>query len=165
MSDTQVHANRRCRAIPEFDAKRFWARVTKTRGCWLFNGQLERGMFTILGETFLAHRIAWTLIRGCIPPGILVCHHCDTPGCVRPKHLFLGTDSDNMLDKKKKGRSILVPRGEENGRAKLTAQKVRSIRRKHATGKFSFAALARTFGISAWHASLLVRRENWKHIT
>jgi HNH endonuclease len=58
------------------------------------------GMF----EGHLAHRVAYTIENGLIPRGKFICHHCDTPLCVRPDHLFIGTNMDNMRDAIKKGR-------------------------------------------------------------
>jgi len=51
-----------------------------------------------------AHRVAWILTHGEIPPGMFLCHSCDMPRCVNPSHLFLGTQTDNMQDCVSKGR-------------------------------------------------------------
>lgn len=91
-------------------AARFWSRVKKGDGCWLWCGTRSTrgyGQFTILRKPSAAHRVAWELVRGPIPEGVDVCHHCDNPPCVNPDHLFIGTRSDNMRDAVRKGR--LVP--------------------------------------------------------
>lgn len=52
-----------------------------------------------------ASRASWVLHFGHIESGkILACHHCDNPWCVRPDHLFLGSQLSNMMDAQKKGR-------------------------------------------------------------
>lgn len=53
----------------------------------------------------LAHRIAWEMTHGTIPMGLYVLHRCDTPACVNPEHLFLGDQTVNMQDAKRKGRT------------------------------------------------------------
>jgi len=76
-------------------------------GCWEWarsrapNGY---GRLKIGTRTVYAHRAAWTLHFGPIPPGLFVCHRCDNPPCVRPDHLFLGTSADNVRDSIEKGR-------------------------------------------------------------
>lgn len=100
--------------------KRFWAHVSKQpgEGCWLWN-PLKPGVYgyiSIGGQQVRAHRAAWFLHFGEIPEGLFVLHKCDTPGCVRPDHLFLGSARDNANDKafKRRGprmRSTACPHG------------------------------------------------------
>lgn len=78
-------------------------------GCWLWCGTLnQNGYGKILrrvhGEVS-AHRLFWTAHRGPIPDGLWVLHRCDTPACVNPAHLFLGTIQDNTYDMIAKGRA------------------------------------------------------------
>lgn len=108
---------------------RFWAKVRKGNGCWEWSGGRDRrnyGHLEVNRRNILAHRFSWTLHFGPIPKGMLVCHSCDNPGCVRPDHLFLGTKKDNAQDAKRKGRK---PKGENHPSAKLTNEQVEEIRR------------------------------------
>jgi hypothetical protein len=89
--------------------ERFWSNVNikDDAECWEWRGVAgtdKYGMTHWREKDWATHRIAWTLTNGEIPSGLLVCHHCDNPPCVNPKHLFLGTDMDNMQDMIKKGR-------------------------------------------------------------
>lgn len=90
--------------------RRFWSRVRKTRGCWLWDGLKNKagyGRVSFNRQYYLAHRIAWALLKGIDPGQRLGCHKCDTPACVRPhskKHVFLGTQTENMSDASAKGR-------------------------------------------------------------
>lgn len=83
-------------------------------GCWIWMAGTfrsstniwsdEYGCFYFDGKTYSAHRASYSIFIGKIPEGLSVCHRCDTPLCVNPSHLFLGTTFDNMQDMKRKGR-------------------------------------------------------------
>lgn len=89
-------------------------------GCWLWTGGIMVGGY---GQIFIrnrieggklfdgAHRVSWKLFRGEILDGLRVCHKCDTPSCVNPDHLFLGTAAENTHDSIKKGRFVFKPEG------------------------------------------------------
>lgn len=87
---------------------RFWSKVQKTDGCWEWTGSRRPkgyGVFAVNGaRRESAHRVAYALFIGPISAGFFVCHRCDNPRCVRPDHLFLGTQADNMRDMHAKGR-------------------------------------------------------------
>jgi len=84
----------------------FWQHVDKTDTCWLWRGRRTQryGQLMVAGRAVLVHRFAWELANGRAPEDLYVCHHCDTPLCVRIDHLFLGTAADNSRDMVNKGR-------------------------------------------------------------
>lgn len=146
--------------------ERFWAKVHKTDSCWLWTGAHSSGgygTFRLNGRTIRAHRFAYEVLVGTIPAGLMLCHHCDTPACVNPDHLFAGTMADNVRDRDAKQRRI-APCGEKNGFAKLTADQVREIRRRYVPRKVSLSSLAREYGVDHTTIHAIVRGENWKEM-
>lgn len=89
-------------------ADRFWAKVNKTNTCWNWTAVVKGGYGDFFVSTergrSAAHRFSYEQAHGQIPPGMKVCHRCDNMLCVRPDHLFLGTQSDNIRDMYAKGR-------------------------------------------------------------
>jgi len=100
-------------------------------GCHLWLKSVNHagyGQMYFRKQVWLAHRVSWTIRRGEIPDGLHVLHQCDTPSCINPDHLFLGTNHDNVVDKVMKGRAKGLP-GDCNPRAKLSDEDVAVIRR------------------------------------
>jgi len=97
------------------------ARFRVTPGCWIWTGSLSPkgyGKLQIGNYHLRAHRVSYEVYVGPITdPELMVLHRCDNPSCVNPEHLRLGTNADNMKDKKDKGRSA---KGEGHGMAKLS---------------------------------------------
>ena len=143
--------------------ERFWSKVKRGSGCWEWQAArspLGYGRFNYGGNR-LAHRVAWELENGPVPDGSCVCHSCDNPGCVRPDQLYLGTHADNLRHAGERG--LMRPcRGEANGRALLTADDVREIRRL--AGPRNQRELGRQFGTSATNIGRIVRRETWAEV-
>ena len=143
---------------------RFWAKVQKTEGCWLWTGGFHdrRTRYGALArghgcQTINTHIASWILHFGPIPDGLWVLHHCDNPPCVRPDHLWLGTNVENMRDMAQKGRSTM---GDKSHTAKLTLIQVEQIRNEWSKRKSSQRDLAKKFGI---HNSGICRIVNWKN--
>ena len=87
--------------------KRFEKKFTKTQGCWNWEASGHPkgyGQFWVNGKYERANRAAYRLYKGEIPEGLIVCHSCDNPKCVNPRHLWVGTNSDNQRDRVRKGR-------------------------------------------------------------
>ena len=160
---------------------RFWERVDKSGECWVWIGALSHGYGVLQIGTFRksrtigTHRLSWELHYGQIPDGLLVCHHCDNPPCVRPEHLFVGTDADNHRDKAQKGRAPRgddnparrlperMQRGEQRWNARLTESDVRTIRARVQRGE-SQSGIAREFHVVPSSIAGIVRRVTWKHV-
>lgn len=167
--------------LADNDIDRFWSRVDRQAGdaCWIWTagGRGGYGTFFLGGKMHGAHRVAYRIARGPIPNGLHVCHRCDNPPCVRPDHLFLGTNHENQLDKCAKGRLVTrfqpghafltpperLPRGERVHCAKLTADDVRRIRRMRAEGRAG-RAIARLFGVSETAIRRVVSGRTWAHV-
>lgn len=135
-------------------------------GCWEWKrhrNQYGYGSLTVEGRTIYAHILAYKLGNGPIPDGLHVLHKCDNPRCINPAHLEVGTRSKNMADCHARGRSRIPPtrkRGESNGSAKLTAEKVSIIRDGLAAG-VTQRQLADRFGVSQTLISRINRQEIW----
>lgn len=151
------------------DIERFWSKVEVREGddCWHWTANKNwrgYGRFWIGRGNFQSHRFSWIIHYGDIPNGFHVLHTCDQRGCCNPRHLFLGTNDDNIRDREAKGRGK-VPnhKGKENSLAKLTEVDVIAIRQRYAGGETQ-KAIAREYGIYQSAVSKIVLRYNWKHI-
>lgn len=116
--------------------------------------------------------ISWAYKRfiGPIPKGMKCCHSCDDTECVNPYHLFLGSQSDNIKDAKRKGRmpswkerggtcpAIL---GAMRGKRKLTIEKVLEAQKRYLAGETQ-TSLAKEFGVDQSTMSVAVRNKTWK---
>ncbi len=140
-------------------ASRFWPKVKKGDGCWEWTGfRFSNGYGSIRkpGDNgrALTHRVAYELSFGPIPPGLLVCHHCDNRKCVRPDHLFLGTHADNSRDMAEKG---------HQGRKKLSPTEILKIRTARASG-VGPTELGRRYGVNKTTIVHAVQRKTWRHV-
>lgn len=150
-------------------AERFWAKVKKLPGdgCWEWQGaQAKPGGYGVIGggpgrrNNLATHRVSWELHYGPIPDGLYVCHHCDNKPCVRPDHLFLGTNAENQQDAVRKG---LLACGEKQHQAKLTDAQVLILRQKAREG-VARSALAREYGVAKVTVDHIVTRRSWRHL-
>jgi hypothetical protein len=149
---------------------RFWKKVAiaKENECWVWIGRIgsyNYGVFDLDNKAIRAHRFSYIIHFGEIPsspPDLCVCHTCDNPSCVNPAHLWLGTRSQNMQDKIKKGRGNYL-KGIEASNAILTEVQVKEIKQK-LKNEVKIAELSKIYGVSRiaiWH---IKKGHNWKHI-
>lgn len=130
-------------------------------GCWKWMAARHPdgyGNICVDARTLPAHKFFYMLFIGPVPVGMECCHTCDTPECVNPDHLFLGTHLDNMKDMAEKQRSTI---GERHSKAKLSDEAVRVIRQSTE----STSALAATFGVHANTINEVRARRRWQHVT
>ena len=113
-----------------------------------FNGRY--GVDTIDGISTTAHRAAWIRANGPIEPHLVVCHKCDNPLCVNLAHLFVGTQSENMQDCKRKNRLARHNQaGQANGNAKPNlVERYRAVKRDRELG-LTYRELKQKHGIKS----------------
>lgn len=139
--------------------ERFWSKV-QVGGedeCWEWTGAKNPdgyGNFNFHGKFDKAHRISYILSVGIVSKGLCVCHKCDNRSCCNPKHLWLGTHIENMIDMAIKKRAWGT---------KLNESQVIEIRNKYRRG-FGTLELQREFGVSSAQVRRIANREAWKHV-
>lgn len=152
------------------DSARFWARVKfDLAGCWEWQGGTNGNGYGIWRYNYrqyvFAHRFAWADLFGKIPSGLGVCHHCDNRLCVRPDHLFLGTQKDNMADAARKGRLHSLPRfhGSAHPMSKLSHEQVSEIRLAYQRGVRQWQ-LAAQYGVRRVTIHAIIAGRIWKEL-
>jgi len=142
------------------DIQRFWSKVAKAGvdECWHWQGALNCGYGTIAigGRVMRAHRVSYILAYGQFDAALDVCHRCDNPSCVNPRHLFLGTAKDNMQD--------MVAKGRHYGTHKLTIEQVHTIRKRFADAPRKWGlqvALSREYGVHETTIYRILKGKNW----
>jgi hypothetical protein len=133
--------------------------------CWEWQGYRDRMGYGQVGmsgprRNEYAHRVAWMIVNGPIPDRMCVLHRCDNPACCNPAHHFLGTRSENMADKVRKGRQH---RGERHPRARLDEHHVRAIRSMR-EGGLTHQRIADAMGVSRNTVTCVLNGRNWKHV-
>jgi len=150
----------------------FWSLVRKSddNDCWIWtgfrqkrpSGELSYGSLSLDGKPILAHRFSWLVAHGSLPS--VVCHRCDNPACVRPDHLFGGTQADNLADMRAKGRHHInsFPSGEKHPGAKITFEIAEQIRAERKATGLSYVKLGKKFGLDQSTVYDIVIGKNWR---
>lgn len=134
----------------------------KSGDCWMWTGSGERyGKLSGHGWTVSAHVASYELRFGPVPDGLVVRHTCDTPKCVRPEHLELGTNADNSRDMTDRDRQA---KGNRQWCAKMTEESVLELRKTYASGRMGMRLLAAHYGLSVSTVGKIIHRVTWKHV-
>lgn len=148
------------------DAARFASYINRQEDadCWPWKGSITSsgyGRFGLGKKTVRAHRYAYEQAHGEISAGLFVCHLCDNPACVNPRHLWLGTPKDNVRDMLDKGRCC-APRGVTHYKSKLNNEAVKVIR--HFASTTPAKTLADAYRVS--HATIrdVIKQNTWRHV-
>jgi hypothetical protein len=148
-------------------ADRFWPRVQKTDGCWLWTGHPDDEGYGQIslgganGKRIRATAAAWLLTYGYLPE-LAMLHTCDNPSCIKPDHLFEGTQADNIKDMDAKGRRA-VRIGEEHKHSKFTNILVKQARTERESGE-TIQGLADKYNMSYGAMYKALNRQTWRHI-
>lgn len=149
-------------------ASRFWEKVNKDGPvpphvpelgeCWIWTAS-RNGRYGMIGwrhgrPNKLAHRAAWELTFGEIPPGMVIAHRCDNPLCCRPSHLMLTTYQGNYDD--------MVQKNRQRYASKINREEAMAIRQEYANGLGTHVALAKRHGVSQALVCLIVNDQVWK---
>ena len=149
-------------------------------GCVLWFGSSTPagyGQLRWRGKNHRATHLAWEVAHGRpFPPGMFACHKCDVPACINPRHIFVGTNADNVADMRRKGRARYDQlmrgwpkgtkhgpssvRGEAKPAAKLTEQAVREIKSYGKQHRF----LARQYNVSRSVIRAIIKGKIWVHV-
>lgn len=152
------------------EVERFWAKVDKKSApiknkrlgrCWLWIGAKDRngyGVVRIGGKNYSAHRLSWEWANNQkIPDGMVLIHLCDEPSCVKPSHLTIGTQINNIEDRVKKNRSA---RGQQNGKARLTEKDVKLIKKLRGRG-MTESSIAELLEVSRSAVANVLHHRSW----
>jgi len=142
--------------ISKRDKIRFWSKIQKHKNCcWIWTGYKDGKGYGGFWhkKKWRAHRLAYYLYYKIDPNNLCVLHKCDNPQCVRPDHLFLGTNNDNNEDCLKKGRRC----------DRFTKNQIQTIRRLYCEGYLQ-RQIAIKYGITISMVSYIVKKKSYKSV-
>jgi hypothetical protein len=149
--------------------KRFWSKVDipddYINECWLWTAGVNKGGYgriNIFGDMIKAHRFSFECYYGKIPKGKLIRHSCDTPPCVNPNHLLIGTHKDNLYDAIDRGRFDVF--GEKNNNVVLTEEIVKNILIELYEGNANCCQLAKKYNVVPKTINCISRGITWSKL-
>lgn len=166
------------------DGEAFWRRiaVSELADCWEWMGWRDTDGYGRVSQREAyeggryAHRIAWMLTNGPMSPELCVCHTCDNPACCNPRHLWLGTNIQNIADRENKGRTARAersgrqrhpdayPRGSAHPSAKLREADIIAVRARYRDTDITAVELAAEYGVSRTSMQWILHGRTWRHV-
>lgn len=167
----------------------FWEKVNKdglikphmATSCWIWTGYKDNGYgtFYFKGVYWSTHRFSWYLCNGEIPKGGFICHHCDTPSCVRPDHLYVGDHKSNLDDAVKrgllrgkpgesnpmygrKGKELNPTWGYKNSRSKFSEEDLKEVRKMLFQDKIHYSIIAKIKNVHPETIRRILKGETYK---
>ena len=138
------------------------SKVVEDGECWLYTGGGDvYGVVKVKGKSRLVHRYVFQCVNGPILSGLEVCHTCDRPKCIRPKHLYAGTHEQNIADRQERGRGAC---GSRQGLSRLTEEQVLAIRAEYKPGVVRQVDLAAKYGVTHSTIGKALRGATWGHV-
>lgn len=166
-----MHSNKGRASITERFGR--YVYLSLNTGCWEWRGAKNEHGYGVIGKeggrgagNSKAHRLSYQIFCDTIPtPKELICHKCDNPSCVNPKHLFVGSPKDNTADMIAKGRNSKPPLryGEANPRSKLTEERVLNVRQLSKQGLTS-RRIARLHSVDKNTVLAIINHKTWRHV-
>lgn len=148
--------------------KRFITKFNKSNNCWIWTAFKDKdgyGVFRLNSQQHIqAHRFMYHINnfnKNIV--NLLICHSCDNPSCVNPKHLFAGTHKDNvkdMFNKRRENKAI----GKNLPHTKLTLQQVIEIRTKYIPRIYTMETLAKEYNVSKGSIQNIIEKVSYKYI-
>lgn len=164
-----AHRHGKRKKTPQQVEEWLWSRVDIVKsGCWEWIGPLSHDGYGAIvvnyngKKLYRPHRLSWMICFGEIPHDLRVCHTCDNPKCINPKHLWLGTMKQNTLDSVIKGRANRA-KGEMTGKSKLSNSQVIEMRKMRDDGK-TFEVIGNRFGVTKANARYVCSGRTWRHL-
>lgn len=145
--------------------------VTINGDCMEWKGGTDKKGYGVLnwkGKNARAHRLSYQLTYGDIPKGYLICHSCDNPKCINPKHLWAGTSKENSQDMMRKGRGNLkkgvrFELAPFRPHSKLNEENVIDIK-KRLRNKETAVSISKSYGVSDRTIGAIKRGRLWSTI-